>query len=399
MSISGSLQTMGLPEIFQWLGHNRKTGTLMVSDNNVEKHVFLQNGLIISSASSSPTEYLGHFLVAHGYISELELAKAMEVQDTSKTLLGKILVTLGVITQEHLESMMRLKSEESIFDLFTWDDGHFTFTDGELPPYKMIPIALDVETLLLRGAQRIDEWRQIRQWIPEPVGAVPFVVDELEIPDDDPQARMILECVDNERTIEAIGLEVHTSQFQVCRVLARELERETLKLVHPPRPAAPPKPKPQAPPPPVQMPPPPPMTPIIGAIDDGSPLAPVRRNLMAGDLTAAFRQLDTVRRQNPDSMLLHDQIQAIERRIRDEVAAIGIQPAAVPQRARTNEELTRARLSPQELFILSRINGEYDVQTILKICPMPPLEALVVFRNLLLRGHIRVEFQSTASAG
>jgi len=96
--------------------------------------------------------------------------------------------------------------------------------------------------------------------------------------------------------------------------------------------------------------------------------------------------------------LLNDQIQAVERRIRDEVAAIGIQPASVPQRARSNEELTRATLTPKELFILSRINGKYDVQTILKICPMPPLEALVLFRNLLLRGHIRMTESSTASA-
>jgi len=398
MSISGSLLTMELPEIFQWLGHSRKTGTLRVDNDDVEKQVYLRQGLIISSASSSPTEYLGHFLVAHGYISELELAKAMEVQDTSKTLLGKILVTLGVITQGELEAMMRMKAEESIFDLFTWQDGRFAFTDGELPPYKMIPIALDVETLLLRGAQRLDEWRQIREWIPETQGAVPFVIDDLDIPEDDPQTRLILECIDNERTIEAIALEVHTSEFQVCRVLSRELEKKTLELVHPPRPVAAPAPKPE-PRRPIPVAPPPPITPIIGAINDGSPLAPVRRSLLAGDLAAALKQLEAVRRQNPDSLLLRDQIQAIERRIRDEVAAIGIQPTAIPQRARTNEELTRATLSPQELFILSRINGEFDVQTILKICPMSQLESLVLFRNLLLRGHIRVEAQSTVSAG
>lgn len=399
MSISGSLHTMGLAEIFQWLGYSRKTGTLKVYNDDIEKQVYLQSGLIISSASSSPTEYLGHFLVAHGYITELELAKAMEVQRTSKTLLGKILVTLGVISQSDLESMMRLKAEESIFDLFTWEKGQFTFIDDELPSFKMIPIALDTETLLLRGAQRIDEWSEIRKWIPEPRGAIPFIIDDLEIPEDDPQARMILECVDNVRTIEAIALEVHSSEFQVCRVLTGELARNALKLVRPkrvaPAPAAARAKRPVPGPTPV---PPPPITPLIGPIDDSSPLAPVRRSLLAGDFAAALQELDTVRRQNPDSLLLNDQIQAVERRIRDEVAAIGIQPASVPQRARSNEELTRATLTPKELFILSRINGKYDVQTILKICPMPPLEALVLFRNLLLRGHIRMTESSTASA-
>ncbi|MCP4248738.1 MAG: hypothetical protein GY778_16970, partial [bacterium] len=41
--------------------------------------------------------------------------------------------------------------------------------------------------------------------------------------------------------------------------------------------------------------------------------------------------------------------------------------------------------------LLTRINGSYDIQTILKISPMPPLDAMLVFRGLLAAGHIRLE--------
>ena len=38
--------------------------------------------------------------------------------------------------------------------------------------------------------------------------------------------------------------------------------------------------------------------------------------------------------------------------------------------------------------MLTRINGSYDIQSILKISPMPPLEAQIVFWKLLRAGHI-----------
>ena len=41
--------------------------------------------------------------------------------------------------------------------------------------------------------------------------------------------------------------------------------------------------------------------------------------------------------------------------------------------------------------MLSRIDGSYDIDSILKISPMPPLDARLVFRELLKEGHIRLE--------
>ena len=40
--------------------------------------------------------------------------------------------------------------------------------------------------------------------------------------------------------------------------------------------------------------------------------------------------------------------------------------------------------------MLSRIDGSYDIESILKISPMPPLEAQLVFRKLLHAGHIEL---------
>ena len=40
--------------------------------------------------------------------------------------------------------------------------------------------------------------------------------------------------------------------------------------------------------------------------------------------------------------------------------------------------------------MLTRINGTYDIQSILKITPMPQLDALMLFWKLAVGGYIRL---------
>jgi len=50
--------------------------------------------------------------------------------------------------------------------------------------------------------------------------------------------------------------------------------------------------------------------------------------------------------------------------------------------------LTRMSFDPLEGFVLSRINGQWDVQSILKLCPMAEDDALLIFAHLLERNVI-----------
>src|SRR5512132_1197839 len=149
MAVSGNLKTMLPGDLLQWLSLGQKTGTLVVRNKAVEKKIFFRNGRVISSASNDPREYLGQFLMSHGYLSEVELKKAMEVQQQSRILLGKILVMIEVISEQDLQRFMRLKAEEEIYDIFLWNDGEFYFLDGELPTMEMIPLKVDVTGIIM----------------------------------------------------------------------------------------------------------------------------------------------------------------------------------------------------------------------------------------------------------
>jgi hypothetical protein len=376
MSIAGNLNTMPLAELLQWLSQSTKTGTLVIDNGSVEKRIFFKDGRIFSSASTDPKEHLGHFLVSYGFISEDELIKAIEMQESNKMLLGKILVTIGAVSEPDLQRLLRVKAEESIYDLFSWKAADFRFVDGGLPASHLIPVDLDATAIILEGARRADEWRRIRQVVPSP-HCIPVSVAELTDPGIDHGALQILSLVNDERTIAEICVQTHSSEYRVCKILFDSIRRGRLKIVKP-RAFAPPAAQPAA-----------------GAGGEAiSAIQLIRlaeKHIAKGDYLAGMRHVRAARALEPDNREIAKPVEAAEQQVRDAIERAGVRLESVPRLTVDLDKLTSLDIGPQEGFILSRINGQYDLKSILKISPMQQLDGLLVFWRLLRDGHIRLE--------
>ena len=217
MGITGNLKTMQLGELFQWLSLGSKTGTLLINGHGIEKRIYFQEGRIASTSSSDQREYLGHFLVSNGFITEDELKMAMEVQEESQILLGKILVMINAIAESDLLRLMRKKAEESIYDVFLWTEGNFEFIDGAMPDQKMVPLSLDVTGIVMEGMRRYDEWQLIRQRVPDST-VIPEIMRPLDMDvlaaSVEKTGRMVV--VHEASTFLGLGAEVAASVTQRC---------------------------------------------------------------------------------------------------------------------------------------------------------------------------------------
>jgi hypothetical protein len=60
----------------------------------------------------------------------------------------------------------------------------------------------------------------------------------------------------------------------------------------------------------------------------------------------------------------------------------------VPKFKASIEQLESERLGPQEGFVLSRINGEADVGSILSVCPFREADSLRMIKKLMDAGII-----------
>jgi hypothetical protein len=59
MAIQGTLQTMSLPDLLQFVSAGRKSGTLKFDRGKITKQVYFKKGAIVGSKSNDPREYLG----------------------------------------------------------------------------------------------------------------------------------------------------------------------------------------------------------------------------------------------------------------------------------------------------------------------------------------------------
>lgn len=373
MGIVGNLRTMQLEELLQWLSLSKKTGTLEIDGEKITKKIFFQEGLIVASASNRPEEFLGHFLVSHGLINEATLAKAIEMQEMTGTLLGKILLTREAISEADLYRMLQLKTEESIYEIFQWEEGEFRFLDGNiLPESAMVPMALDVTGILMEGVQRVDEFRRIRKLIPNGQ-AIPVQIAEWSYEELDPGERQILDLVNDERTVEEIRLQTHSSDFHVSRVLYRQWQEGRLKVV---------KQRGRDGTGPVAA--------VTGPVT-GQTLRDAGQKLLSqSEFETALRHLRAARSLDPDDPEIQDALVQAEKVVRTEIEKSGVTLISIPKLSIALDQLTNSKLSPQEGFMLTRINGSYDIQSILKITPMPQLDALLVFWKLAKEGFIQM---------
>jgi hypothetical protein len=382
MGVTGNLKTMLPGDLLQWLSLGQKTGTLIVTKKAVEKKIFLNRGRVISSASNDPREYLGQFLMSHGYMSEPELVKAMQVQSESNILLGKILVMIDVIDEESLQRLMRRKAEEAIYDIFLWREGEFSFIDDELPTMEMIPLQVDVTGLIMEGTRRVDEWQRIRLIIPNDA-LVPTRARPLDSEPLDDAQKMIVAAIDGRRTVADIVLESRSSTFVVCETLYRLVREGAVDLVdsQPARAAA------------VQQ-----ERPITGQVpafreeDEVESLVQrAQQALRSKEYEKVQRLLRAAENIDPGHGRVRSAIKGAESAILADLHRQGVLPERVPRVSRPIEEITEMNFTPNEGFILSRINGQWDIGSLIKISPIREPDAMLIFYKLWRDGIIELQ--------
>jgi hypothetical protein len=105
--------------------------------------------------------------------------------------------------------------------------------------------------------------------------------------------------------------------------------------------------------------------------------------------------LDLLKEIEPQSGEYHAEvIPLIDRAEKDTIRDMythDLQPDKVPHVIIPFEELGTVQLTPQEGFILSRLDGIWDVRSIVSITPMPEVEALRLLKRLIDRGIVELK--------
>ncbi len=370
MSISGNLRTMPFADLLQWVAQSRKTGTLVVDGPRFQKKVYFQDGSITASASDNPKEFLSYYLVGWGILSEEELEHMLQLQERHGTMLGELLVMIGRLSREELDRVLTVKTEETIYDLFLWDEGEFRFLDNILPSRKFQALKLAVDMLILEGVRRRDEWGRIREVIPD-VRHVPKVVRALDVSRMGPLEIGILREIDGSNSIEQIALNCRIASFHVLHFVFQGVRNGVFEI-------GPPAEEEER-------------IPGLGQASWRLLVREVERAVAQGELLDGYRGLKKLEEKYGEHRQARELAEGLRREIGAVLESAGLDDRAVPELTISMAELTTVTCAPEEGFLLSRINGIYTLGEILKLVPGDPVEKRLLVKGLVDRGLLRLK--------
>ncbi len=365
---------MPFPDLLQWVAVSRKTGTLALEGNPYKKKLYFRDGLVVAASSENPKEFFGYYLVGWGYVAEDELQELLDMQESHGTLMGELLVIVGRLSREDLLQILQIKTEETIYELFLWEEGDFRFLENILPAKKFQPLHIPVDMLILEGVRRTDEWMRCREkisdarWIPKVVRAVD--VNELGSTE-----LSILREINGSNSIEEIALACRLALFHVLLFVYQGLSHGLFVLLPPADEEV--------------------TIPGFSEVSWRTLIRHAEKEIASGELMKGYQRIVNLRQKYSDRRTVSEQLAMLEKKISARLEDLKIDELAVPELAIATSQLTGEAFTPQEGFLLSRINGTYTLQEILKVVPGSALEIRLMLDQLIRREIVRLKSRGT----
>jgi len=374
MGIQGNLHTMSVSDLLQFLAAGRKTGTLKLGRGGIVKQIYLEDGLIVGSRSNDPRELLGQVLLHYGKIEESQLQTAMEIQHQSGGKLGVILSSRGFVSPEDVVEVLRTRTLEIIYDLFIWEEAEFEFFDNEPVPADLIRIQVNATSVVMDGIYRIDEWARYRKVIPSERAFFELNSGWTQLLNESKEVREVLYHVEKRMTAAEICYNMHTSLFHACALLFDLIAKGAIVLAG------------EAP----ETPAPADLSALKLPQTVPELLTLARAELKKDNAENALTIIQSALEQEAKNAEAHRLREEAEQKLIAQLYQNGLSRHVVPRMVVTPEQLEHERLGPQEGFVLSRISGESDIESILSVCPFREADSLRMIKKLLDGGVIEI---------
>ena len=358
MSFAGDLHTFDIFDLLAWVNGRKRSGTLIVTRLSTKKRLAFRDGGLQWSNSNDPRETIGQALVRERYITEEALFTALLKQETDKRRLGEILIGDGFLTEEQLMKTLRSNAEAHLHDLFLWPDGRFDFDDADVPKETPSDLRIELRPILEEGRHRRERWRKLRERFPTSEMTFKAGGDAGEMKN--PARREVHELACQGKTLGAISLEARRPQYDTALLLSGLLDDGLLEVDR-----------------------------IETEVEETDPVAMISTLLAAAQMRLKEERFDQALEAYERVLTLDGVNQAAKKGL--------VTVSEARQRAKTAKKipldkvpvlklgsmaLSQQHFDPQEGFMLSRINGHWDVRSILKLCPLPEDEALIILIRL-----------------
>lgn len=366
---------MSLTDLLQFVAASRKSGTLKFDRGKITKQVYFKNGSIVGSKSNDPREYLGQVLLHYGKVDDAQLKAAREIQRTSGAKLGEVLVQQGFLTEEEVLAILKTRTLDAIYDLFMWTEGDFEFYDEDPSPDELLLIEVEPTNVIMEGIYRLDEFARYKTLVPSDRSIIELSAGWTSSLKLGKEFRQVLYFVEKRMSVAEICYQMHASAFHVYGQLYTLISEGVARVAGE---------KPEEAPPSIAD--------IEDLPESVTEMVWSAERKLETDPEEALRIIQAALQQQPNSPEAQSLLPTAEEKyVKHVYQSSGLTPRSVPQLRISPAELTDQQIDPQEGFVLSRINGSWDIQAILSICPFREADCLRMIKKLRERGVIGFE--------
>jgi len=249
MALSGTLKDFGIADILQLIGHQTKTGRLMLKTGNDEVEVYFIDGNVVfaSEKARDSKDLLGSLLLRAELLSKEQLDDALSMQQRTLKRLGDILLESAAVTRPQLAQMMRLQTTETLYKLFSWKNGSYEFSQEQVDGARSTFDPIRAESVLLEGFRRMDEWPALKKKVPwtdatfEPLKeldtddlpSIDAGLDEGPVKEGEPAGRhkLVYKLAADGKNVKQLVDASRLGEFEARKALQQLIEWEYLKAV------------------------------------------------------------------------------------------------------------------------------------------------------------------------
>ena len=166
--MQGKISDFSIPDIFQLVASQGKSGSLKVSGGGRETMFFFADGLIVDvrPEERDPSGMLGAMLVDAGILTAEQLRRILAGQERGGKKLGEYLVDKQMISRETLARYLALQIRESLFEALRLKDGEYRFEGFAVRPPSWMTSPFRADVLMMEGMQFLDEYPRYREKFP-----------------------------------------------------------------------------------------------------------------------------------------------------------------------------------------------------------------------------------------
>lgn len=230
MGFQGSLDTVGLTDIFQLFGFGRKSGALHLRNHAEHGVIHFDRGDVFY-ATMNPSEAVGNLLVRAELVTP-EQWKLVLDEAASGQPQGEVLVAVEGVDTVAVEVFLRERVEDAVFRLAQWDGGEFELIEDAHP--FGAAFRFETEPLLATAERRMAEWRRITAVVPSVSMGVQLVRD---LPSGQGEVTLgtrqwrIVAAVTPGCDVADVAAGLGDTEFRTCETLAAMVEAGLVDLV------------------------------------------------------------------------------------------------------------------------------------------------------------------------